>query len=68
MEVPPISFLPIPLSPICPLPRSFLKEALDKAAPLELSSSAWGYTPSYVPLLVLLAMMEQLLAMLMIFT
>ena len=37
-------------------------------APLGLSSSPWGYTPSCVPLPVLLAMVGQLLAMLMIST
>ena len=58
-------FLPIPLSPTCPLPKYCPKEALDKVAPLGLNSSPWGYTPSCVPLPVLLAMVGQLLAMLM---
>ena len=61
-------FLPIPLSPTCPLPKYCPKEALDKVAPLGLNSSPWGYTPSCVPLPVLLAMVGQLLAMLMIST
>ena len=56
----------IPLYPTSALPKSCLKEALDKVAPLVLNSSPWGCTPSCVPLPDLLAMVGQLLAMLMI--